>query len=202
MPPKTPRRRPSQQRAQATVEAIVEAAAQVFERHGYAAGTTNRIAERAGVSIGSLYQYFDDKEAVLVAVAEQHLADGAQRLAPLVQRLREDDPPPAAALRAFLEAVVDLHRDRPRLHRLLFEEAPLPAALRDRVRELEDLIAHEVAAWLARRPDPPTAPLTTARLLVEAVETWGHRRVLHPHEEEDDDAFLDAATALLTASIS
>ena len=61
------RKFPQQSRSQETVEAIVGAATQVFERHGYAAGTTNRIAERAGVSIGPLYQYFPNKDAILVA---------------------------------------------------------------------------------------------------------------------------------------
>ena len=51
-----PRKRPRQERARRTVAAILEAAAQVFERQGYASGTTDAIAERAGVSIGSLYQ--------------------------------------------------------------------------------------------------------------------------------------------------
>jgi AcrR family transcriptional regulator len=59
----SPRARPSQARSRDTVEALLQAAAQVFECHGYAAGTTNRIAERAGVSIGSLYQYFPNKDA-------------------------------------------------------------------------------------------------------------------------------------------
>jgi AcrR family transcriptional regulator len=63
-----PRRKPVQDRSLATVEAILEAAAQVFERYGYAAGTTNRIAGRAGVAIGSLYQYFRNKDAILVAL--------------------------------------------------------------------------------------------------------------------------------------
>ena len=50
------------------MEAILGAAAQVFEARGYASGTTNRIAETAGVSIGTLYQYFPSKEALVVAL--------------------------------------------------------------------------------------------------------------------------------------
>lgn len=67
------RRVPRQARARATASFVLDAAAQVFAERGYAA-TTNEIAARAGVSIGSLYQYFADKDALLVALAERHLA--------------------------------------------------------------------------------------------------------------------------------
>lgn len=73
------RRRPSQQRSRETVEWIVEAAARVFEREGLDA-TTNRIAEEAGVSIGSLYQYFPDKHALLDELAIRHLEEGEAAL--------------------------------------------------------------------------------------------------------------------------
>ena len=65
------RRIPRQSRAEETVAAILEGAAQVLEAGGLAGFTTNAVAERAGVSIGTLYQYFDDKAALLRAVAER-----------------------------------------------------------------------------------------------------------------------------------
>ncbi len=83
-----PLRERQQVRSRETFEAILQAAAQVFERRGYAAATTNRIAERAGVSIGSLYQYFPNKAAILVALSERHLQQGIARLAPLIEFIR------------------------------------------------------------------------------------------------------------------
>ncbi len=65
------RRRPRQARATHTYEAILTAAAQILDRHGEADFTTNKIAARAGVSIGSLYQYFKNKQDILVALAER-----------------------------------------------------------------------------------------------------------------------------------
>ena len=68
------RRRPRQARAQATVSSILEAAAQVLQRAGHEGFNTNAVAERAGVSIGTLYQYFPDKDAILVAMARREMA--------------------------------------------------------------------------------------------------------------------------------
>jgi len=86
------RRSPSQARSRATWEAIVEAAAQVLERHGAAAFSTGAIAERAGVSIGTLYQYFPDKQAILAAAAKRELGEGSAA--------------PPARRRALIEALI------------------------------------------------------------------------------------------------
>jgi AcrR family transcriptional regulator len=67
------RRRPMQARSHATWDAILEAAAQVLERDGPAGFNTTSVAERAGVSIGTLYQYFPDKQAILLAAAEREI---------------------------------------------------------------------------------------------------------------------------------
>lgn len=81
------RRSPKQARSRATVEAIVEAAAQILERGGPAALNTNDVAERAGVSVGTLYQYFPDKQAILIAAARRELGPLAGRQRALVQAL-------------------------------------------------------------------------------------------------------------------
>ncbi|MFN3376989.1 MAG: TetR/AcrR family transcriptional regulator [Burkholderiaceae bacterium] len=87
------RRAPRQERAQLTVEAIFEAVAQIVATEGEAALTTNRIAERAGVSVGSLYQYFPSKEAIVTALLERHCAQVQHALdALLAQALHEGWP--------------------------------------------------------------------------------------------------------------
>ncbi|PWR20352.1 TetR/AcrR family transcriptional regulator [Zavarzinia aquatilis] len=69
------KKQPAQGRSQATVEAVLTATAQLLAESGYAALTTNHIAERAGVSIGSIYQYFPGKEAIVALVVEHTVAE-------------------------------------------------------------------------------------------------------------------------------
>src|SRR6185369_10221121 len=66
--PIAPRKAPRQERAQATVEALLEATAAVLRAEGYDGLTTNKVAEAAGVSVGSLYQYYPGKDALVTAV--------------------------------------------------------------------------------------------------------------------------------------
>jgi AcrR family transcriptional regulator len=75
--PQNQRRSPRQARSRATWEAIVEAAAQVLERDGPEGFNTNAVAERAGVGIGTLYQYFPNKHAILLAAARRDLGETA-----------------------------------------------------------------------------------------------------------------------------
>src|SRR5580692_1576366 len=175
-----PRKLPSQQRSEATVEAILQAAAQVFERHGYAAGTTNRIVERAGVSIGTLYQYFPNKDAILVALVHRHLAESTAALQPHLQRLnrgaRFED-----VLPNIVHAMVAMHALTSGLHRVLFEETPLPSTLRAELDELEDQLVDVAAEALATDPSTaPNDPRLTARVMISAIEGLTHRLVLRP----------------------
>lgn len=78
--PLTPRKTPLQARATVTVEAILEATIQVLLLVGPIRLTTTAVAERAGVSVGTMYQYFPNKEALMYAVTERHLNDVAQRV--------------------------------------------------------------------------------------------------------------------------
>jgi AcrR family transcriptional regulator len=109
------RRRPKQKRSQATRDLIFEAAAQILEREGERAFNTNRLAERAGVSVGTIYQYFPNKEAVLLAMAraeqERIAADNARMkgqdvLRQSIRRLIRAFEGKPAARRAIVKAVI------------------------------------------------------------------------------------------------
>ncbi|PXY29454.1 TetR family transcriptional regulator [Prauserella coralliicola] len=180
-----PRKRPRQQRSRETVEVVLEAAAQVFEREGISA-TTNRIAERAGVSIGTLYQYFPNKRALLHALAERHLDEAGERLAALSAELAAARPDWETTVSMVAAAVDDLHRNRPRLHAVLYEHTPRTPDGVERLRALHDGLAEELAAQLRRCGRGGADAEHTAALLVHAVDGQLHRVLLGAESAADD----------------
>lgn len=76
----SPRKSPRQERSRLTVERILDAAARIFHEEGYAGATTNEIADEARVSVGSLYQYFPNKHAIVVALHDQDVREGLDRV--------------------------------------------------------------------------------------------------------------------------
>ncbi|MFY0569875.1 TetR/AcrR family transcriptional regulator [Archangium lansingense] len=142
-----PRKRPRQERAKATVETILEAAAHVLVTSGYEGTTTKAVAERAGVSIGSLYQYFPSKEALVAMLLERFhqraLEVLADKLAPhpitdLEQEVRE-----------LVRALVEFYGVNPRLQRVLLEQAPRIGRLQV-VQEIEARVESLVQIVLAQ----------------------------------------------------
>ncbi|MFN4119033.1 TetR/AcrR family transcriptional regulator [Acidovorax sp.] len=97
-----PRRTPRQERSQITVDAIFEAVARIVATQGEGALTTNRIAELAGVSVGSLYQYFPSKEAILVAMLDQHCERVMLELDALLARARAEGWSPQQQVRQYV----------------------------------------------------------------------------------------------------
>jgi AcrR family transcriptional regulator len=194
-----PRKLPKQPRSEATVEAILEAAAQVFERHGYAPGTTNRIAERAGISIGSLYQYFPNKDAILVELVRRHLAEGTLALWPHIERLQSGEAL-ERVLPDVVTAMVALHDHSPQLHRVLFEETPLPPLLRSELQSTERALVDVLASSLRSAEEVECRdPQLTARILLGAIEGLTHRLVLYPPEHATTGAVAAEITRLTRA---
>lgn len=113
------RRMPRQARAAETVAAILEAAAQILESDGLATFTTNAVAERAGVSIGTLYQYFGDKNAVLLALARQELAAALAEVTRALQG--EVDPTVEGRVRAMIRAMIHAFRGRQRARKAVVQ---------------------------------------------------------------------------------
>jgi AcrR family transcriptional regulator len=142
--PLEPRKSPSQKRSTETVEAVLEAAARILERTGLAGYNTNAIAARAGVSIGSLYQYFPGKDAVTVALIER---ETATLLAEITGTALADDD--EAGIHQLIQAAVAHQMRRPVLARLLdFEERRLPVD--DRHSRVSDRIEAELQALLVK----------------------------------------------------
>jgi AcrR family transcriptional regulator len=165
-----PRKTPAQSRSTATVSAVLEAAARILERHGLEGYTTNAIAERAGVSIGSLYQYFPNKDAVTVALIERESAVLLAEVAAIDAELART-PAKAeceGALRRMIGAAVAHQMRRPKLARLLdFEEARLP--IRPRIERVADLVLGLLVRILSRGKVIPAPEVEVAGLDVLAI---------------------------------
>jgi AcrR family transcriptional regulator len=173
----TPRKRPRQARSKATVEAILEATAGILVKLGYEKATTNRIADAAGVSVGSLYQYFPNKQALVAALIDRH----AEAMMSVMEAKLSDGarvPLPEAA-RDIVDAMIDAHRINPRLHKVLMEQVPSIGRMR-RLREMSRRVESMVRTSLeARAHEIRRENLTlTAFVLVQAVESLTHVAVL------------------------
>lgn len=179
----TPRKRPRQQRSRETVEVLLEAAAQVFQAEGLQA-TTNRIAERSGYSVGTLYQYFPNKRALLHSLAERHVIDAGRRLTAVSERVR--DAGWEETVRAFAAEVVALHRERPVLHAVLHAYAPrTPEGVR-LLAELHEGLARELAEHLRRCGRGGTDPRRRALLLVHTADAQLHGVLLGQEDAEEE----------------
>ena len=175
-----PRKQPRQHRSRQTRQRILDAAARVFADHGYAAGTTNRIAERAGLSIGSLYQYFPNKDVILVELMTAHLHAGIATTREKV-RGRSARPPrghPAAVRPRD-------HRQPPRGTRtspgVVRGSPPTPRVSSEMLHESEAGIVATTQAVLSAHPQVGvTDTHTAARLVVAAIESLVHRLIASP----------------------
>lgn len=157
------RRIPRQARAAGTVDAILEAAAQVLEAGGLAAFTTNSVAERAGVSIGTLYQYFADKNALLRALAEREMHAALSRVAAAMTG--EGDPSLEGRVRATVRAIVNAFGGRQRARKAVVQ-AILAQGL-----GIETM--GPVAAFIARQPQTMKQPLTHEQVFVLSRAVMG-----------------------------
>ena len=120
--PTNPRKSASQERSRATVEALLDATARVLTREGYDRASTNRIAATAGVSVGSLYQYFPNKEALVAALVARHNREMLDLLRGALKEVASLDL--ATAIAKLVRAAVDAHRVDPALHRVFDEQVP------------------------------------------------------------------------------
>jgi len=168
------RKAPRQQRSRVTVDVIVEAATRVLARRGWARFTTNEIAAVAGVSVGSLYQYFPNKLAIAEAIRQRHLdevlvalsgsGEGDSEAVALDQRVER-----------FADGVIAAHSVDEALHRVLLDEVPLVA--RSSYAEFEAEYQRRYRALIAASAGANGAAgddETAARVLSSAVEGVVH----------------------------
>ncbi|MCA9611010.1 MAG: TetR/AcrR family transcriptional regulator [Myxococcales bacterium] len=146
----SPRKRPRQDRSKATVDAILGATAQVLVKDGYDKTSTNRVAERAGVSVGSVYQYFPNKEALVGELVDRYSREIFELLLSEIASLA--DQPPAVVAPRLVATMVRIKQQDPKLARVLREQIPRVGRMQRYEKQLDDIIG-AVAAYLGRHRD-------------------------------------------------
>lgn len=161
----TSRRTPRQERARLSLDAILDATEQLVETSGHrGTPSTNHIAERAGVSVGTLYQYFDGRRAILHALCRRHAAQ--MRTLFLEHTGPVSGGPVAVAIPAFIDALAEAHALAPRLHLLLVREmltdgGQLMSEVQDPVRDLVEKWLEAHREEIRPRDIPAAASLIT-----------------------------------------
>ena len=189
------RKSPLQTRARQTVGFILDAAAYILAERGLDGFTTNHIAERAGVNISSLYQYFPNKLAILEALQARHIAAPDVSYAQGIERLR--DQPLQEVVRSIVDVALDMHAANPAMQRLFLDALP-----RQTRRLHDDFEANRIAKLAAillpksRANQNPEMMLFIARHAL----TWVvHEAVCDRPEWLTDSAFREELVTLLVS---
>ncbi|MBX2805161.1 MAG: TetR/AcrR family transcriptional regulator [Hyphomicrobiales bacterium] len=170
------------------VETILEATQKLLGEIGFEAANTTRVAERAGISIGSLYQYFPDRDAIIAELRRRHHTHAS---ATMVKAFADaEDMPLETAVRRLVWAVVDLHRHDPELHRILSEVVPPWVNFESRHTLQADIEAAQQRWLKAISMQISIADINIAGMIFrELVESTIHAAVLHgPSSRVDDTA--------------
>ncbi|MGA9522294.1 MAG: TetR/AcrR family transcriptional regulator [Myxococcaceae bacterium] len=197
-PSMSPRKLPRQDRAKATVDAILKATARILVKEGYEATSTNRVALAAGVSVGSLYQYFPSKEALILAVMERHVDAILGRLQSRLIELI--DEPLEKVARELVHELIEAHRVNPKLHQVLIQQVPRMGKLTC-LDEVDHRLAQLVCAYLTAHRDEVDVenPELTAYVIVKAAEAVTHS-VINERPELLDNGGLEKELVRLILS--
>ncbi|MFO0550903.1 MAG: TetR/AcrR family transcriptional regulator [Polyangiaceae bacterium] len=190
----SPRKQPKQERASVTVDAILAASAQTLRERGFAKASVNAIARRAGVSVGSLYQYYPSKDALLVALAERHTAEALATLERTFLEVREE--PLEVAVRAVVERMVAAHADP--LHQVLALGLDEVGAAPSIQAAIDERAGAAVTAFLIERAGQVRThtPALTALLVVRAIDLLTHAAIERYPQSIGDGTLATELSAL------
>ena len=190
------RKQPKQERARATVEAILTATARILVRDGFERASTNRIAEEAGVSVGSLYQYFPNKESLVAALMDRHVDEMHVIVKGKLSRVRS--LPLRRAARELVELMIRAHAVEPKLHRVFAEQVPrvgLLARITGLERRLENM-TRTILEGMNERVRPQNLDVA-AFIVTQTVDALTHAAVLYRPDKLASEEFVDEVVELV-----
>lgn len=194
-----PRKNATQERSRATVDVLVDATARILVREGYDKASTNHIADVAGVSIGSLYQYFPSKEALVAAVIDRHNREIMQVVRGALTEIRSQ--PIESAVRRVVGAAIDAHRVDPELHRVLAEQIPRTGRLENVEASNREAFALFRAYLEAHSDELRSIDIGLAAFVcATSIEALTHTAVLHQSgmlSDEGVGTLIDETTRLI-----
>jgi AcrR family transcriptional regulator len=161
------RKAPLQQRSRNTVAVIIEAGSRALAQHGWRRFTTNHVAEIAGVSIGSLYQYFSDKLALAEAIRRRHLHEVLEVLTPA--SIHGD-----TWIAPWVDGIIAAHSKNQTLHRILLDDVPLVARCATEAFEVEYQRRYQALVKASARIRQRPCHATAGQVLASAVEDMVH----------------------------
>ena len=199
-----PRKTPKQMRSQGMVDAILEATTRILKKRGYSETNTNMIAEVAGVSVGSIYQYFPNKESIIATLHQRHALQMRDIMIHVLSR--SENKTLREAMKALVKAHIEAHMVEPELHHILEIQFPFLHFQKDnniadhdfhnRVQTLLEKHRHEI-----RRPNLELAVYIVIRMINSLV----HQAILelprHSTMSEIKDAIVDATFGYLTIQV-
>jgi len=183
------------------VESILSAAARVFVREGYARASTNRIAAAAGISVGSLYQYFPGKDAIAVALLRRHRARVVETVARHLADIEEASL--EVRVRELFKALLEAQGLDPGLHRVLIEQV-LRTSARGEMIGFEDRLEAVVIEKLRdAREDILTTDLELAAfVLVRTVIALTHAAVVDRPDYARDPRLVHEVTRMIVGYLT
>jgi AcrR family transcriptional regulator len=197
----SPRKSPSQERSRQTVERILDAGARIFHEQGYAGATTNDIADEAGLSIGSLYQYFPNKDALLAALTKRHITTTTSSLAAMIGKLPEE-----SGFDVILRAVVRFLVEQHDLDLLVMHTAPRTHEINLELEQARTQLVEIASVLLAKMNLVEDQQMLIARMVVATIDTAVHDVIIRQprgkKRQEAIDLTISTALSIVEAAVT
>jgi len=195
---KTARKQPTQSRSRATVETILDGCVRVLDQEGIQAATTSRIAEASGVSVGSLYQYFENRDAILNALQDREFSRTTDMIQTHLMRDKFDTPRDLA--RTVVASLLHLYRSSPGLHRVLALEG-LRVTPTERVQAFDHRIVETLRVFFENTPFPirRASKHAAAFVLYQSVRATMLAKILEEPPGISDEILTEELTELVVS---